>query len=75
MHTYDHIIHNTHTDTKTLVSRFFRTALIKKSGRREGIEKRESKPSANHHERRVTAAVPQRTVGNKMHFTLWILTS
>lgn len=44
MHTYDHIIHNTYADTKTLVSIFFRTALLKKSGRREGIKKRESKP-------------------------------
>lgn len=70
MHTYDHVIHNTHT--QTLVSTFFRTALIKKRGRREGIKKRESKPSANHHERRETAAVPQRTVGTKTHFTLWI---
>lgn len=70
MNTYDHNIHNTHTHK--LVSMFFRTALIKKSGRREGIKKRESKPSANHHERRVTAAVPQRTAGTKTHFTLWI---
>lgn len=70
MHTYDHIILNIHTH-KLWYPCFFRTALIKKSGRREGI-KRESKPSANHHGRTVTAAVPQRTVGTKTHFTLWI---